>query len=144
VQLEGTSRTLDTSFNLSGILQAYQQKTLARRLSPQRLIQRAYRTYRDWEHLFVRFPRDVTAILERAQTGQLHVQLELQGLDRPMNRLVYGLVSASLFLGSTILWASNVPPLLNDISVFGAAGTALSLIFGLNLIYKIRKSGGLD
>jgi ubiquinone biosynthesis protein len=70
--------------------------------------------------------------------------MELRGLDRPMNRMVYGLVSASLFLGSTILWANNVPPLINDISVLGAAGTILSLVLGLNLIWKIRKSGGLE
>jgi ubiquinone biosynthesis protein len=144
MQLEGTSRTLDTRFNLSGLLQAYQQKTLARRLSPQRLIRRAYRTYRDWEHLFIRFPRDVATILERAQSGQLHVQLELTGLDRPLNRLVYGIVIAALFMGSALLWANNVPPRIGDVSIIGAAGTTLSLIFGLNLIYKIRKSGGLE
>jgi ubiquinone biosynthesis protein len=144
VQLEGTSRTLDTSFNLSGLLQAYQQKTLVRRLSPERLVRRIYRTYKDWDRLLTSLPRDLSVILERIQSGQLHVQMELRGLDRPMNRMVYGLVSASLFLGSTILWANNVPPLINDISVLGAAGTILSLVLGLNLIWKIRKSGGLE
>jgi ubiquinone biosynthesis protein len=86
----------------------------------------------------------MATILERAQTGQLHVQLELRGLDRPMNRLVYGIVIAALFLGSALLWANNVPPRISDVSIIGAAGTTLSLIFGLNLIWKIRKSGGLD
>ena len=91
-----------------------------------------------------RIKRDVATILERAQSGQLHAQLELTGLDRPMNRLVYGIVIAALFMGSALLWANDVPPRISVVSIIGAAGTILSLIFGLNLLHKIRKSGGLD
>ena len=144
MQLEGTSRGLDTSFNLSELLQAYQQKTLVRRLSPQRLVRRFYRSYRDWEQLLSRLPRDLSTILDRAQAGQLHLQMELTGLNRPVNRLVYGIVVAALFIGSAMLWANNVPPHFRSVSIIGAVGTILSFFFGLNLLITIRRSGGLN
>lgn len=39
-------------------------------------------------------------------------------------------LNASLFLGSSLLWSMEVPPLLFGVSVFGAAGYGLALFLG--------------
>jgi ubiquinone biosynthesis protein len=61
-----------------------------------------------------------------------------------VNRLVLGILTASLFLGSSLLWSMKAPPLLGGVSVFGAAGYLLALYLGWRLFRAIRKSGNVD
>jgi len=55
-----------------------------------------------------------------------------------------GIMTASLFLGSSLLWSMKAPPLLFGVSIFGAAGYGLALFLGWRLFRAVRKSGKLD
>lgn len=142
-QLEGTSRLLDADFGLLETLRPYYAKIVSRRYAPQRLWRRAYRSYRKWQRLVDMLPGEVSQLLELARKGQFEIQLEHNGLDVPINRTVYGIITAALFLGSTSLWSNNIPPLLFGVSVFGAAGSFLALALGVRLLFAIKRSGGL-
>lgn len=144
IQLEGTSQSLDACFDLSEILKTYQKKSSHRRLAPERLTRRFHRIFLYWEQLFDSFPRDIGTILSRIQEGQLNIKMDVKGLDRPVNRLVYGIIIAALIVASSMLWASRVPPLVYGYSLFGALGSFVSFILGLILLAKISSSGGLD
>ena len=117
--------------------------SMARRISPEHLLKRLRRGLRDVNALLETLPRDLTEILHRAREGRLDIHLVHQGLEGTVNRLVYGLISAALFLGSCLLLANRVPPLLYDISIFGALGCLGALVLGLRLLRAIRRSGEL-
>jgi ubiquinone biosynthesis protein len=85
--------------------------------------------------------------------GKLDVHLSHRGLSPSINRLVLGLLTSSLLLGSSIMLASKVPPLLfinegpmglKDLSLFGLVGFVVSLLVSLRLLLAINKSGHLD
>ena len=61
-----------------------------------------------------------------------------------MNRLVLGVLTAAIFLGSSQLWSSQAQPVLFGISVFGALGYVISLFLGWRLLRAIRKSGNIN
>ncbi|HVV70266.1 MAG TPA: AarF/ABC1/UbiB kinase family protein, partial [Verrucomicrobiae bacterium] len=65
-------------------------------------------------------------------------------LDPIVNRLVLGILTASLFLGSSLLWSMKAPPMVHDVSIFGAAGYLLSIYLGWRLFRAIRKSGSVS
>ncbi len=76
------------------------------------------------------------------QEGKLDVHLSHRGLSPSVNRMVLGTVVSSLFLGSSILLAFKVPPLLfmtpgwmgiERLSLFGILGYAFSTLIGLRL-----------
>ncbi|MEZ4537634.1 MAG: hypothetical protein R3D26_21950 [Cyanobacteriota/Melainabacteria group bacterium] len=145
IQLEGTSQSLDACFDLSEILKTYSKEVSShRRLAPERLARRFTGIFLYWEQLFNSFPRDVGTILARIQEGQLNIKMDVKGLDRPVNRLVYGIIIAALIVASSMLWASRVPPLVYGYSLFGALGSIVSFVLGLILLAKISSSGGLD
>jgi len=144
IMLEGTSRLLSPRFNLVELMQPYQQKLLWRRLSPTKHFQRFRRLYREWEYLAEVFPRGATDLLQQIQAGKFSVHLEHQRLEPSVNRLVWGMITSALFLGSSLLWSHEVPPLLGGVSVFGVTGCVLSLLLSLRLLRAIRKSGYLD
>lgn len=143
VVLEGASRTLHPGFSLIEVITPYASKILLRRFSPGEVLAKLKRGYRDWNALLETLPRDAADILRRAREGRLDVRLDHKGLDSTVNRLVYGLVTAALFLGSCLLLSSRVPPLFFDVSLFGALGSLAAIVLGLRLLRAIRRSGEL-
>ncbi|NIP93755.1 MAG: hypothetical protein GWO24_09960 [Akkermansiaceae bacterium] len=53
------------------------------------------------------------------------------------------MLTAALFLGSTLLWSRNIPPLLVGASIPGVLGTVVSLWLGFRLLRSIHRQGGL-
>jgi len=144
IMLEGTSRLLNPDFSLAELLQPYYAQALKRRLSPKRLLRRSQRAFRDWERLIDMFPREIADLLERIRRGSFEVNLHHRRLDAIVNRLVLGVLTAALFMGSAMLWSRAAPPLVLGISLFGALGCFSAIILGLRLLWAIQKSGKIE
>jgi ubiquinone biosynthesis protein len=144
IVLEGTARVLNPDFSLAQVIQPYYVRTIGRRLSPQRLWIRFQRSYRDWDRLLQGLPRDLAETLQRLRSGRLTVHLDHRHLDPVVNRLVLGILSASLFLGSSLLWSMKAPPVLGGVSVVGAVGYVFSVYLGWKLLRAIKHSGSVE
>jgi len=143
VMLEGTSRLLDREFSLAEILDPYVKKTLRRRLSPRENLKRMVTMAKDWDRLLRGFPRHANQILERVDRGQLQVNLEHRHLDTAVNRLALGILAAALYIGSSMILAAEVKPLLLGVSVFGVLGSLFGLFLGFVLLKAIHRSSDL-
>jgi ubiquinone biosynthesis protein len=144
VMLEGTSRQLSPDFSLVELLKPYREKAIQRRLSPQRMWRKLQTAYRDWNHLAEILPGDVADILHRVKRGSFDVHLEHRRLETSINRLVMGIISAALFVGSATLWSSKVPPVLWGYSVPGAVGCGFSAVLAWRLLRAIQRSGSIE
>ena len=153
VTLEGTARLLNPGFSLMSVMKPYQRMLMLKRLSPGRQMRKAQRFYMQMEQLVEELPLRVSNILEQVQTGRFDVHLVHRRLGPTVNRLVLGLMTSALFLGSALMLSYKVPPVLfpspgswgiEDISMLGLMGCFLSIVMGLRLMWAIRKSGNLD
>ncbi len=140
IELEGTAQLLAPSFSLLEVIQPYCRKALIRRFSPTQISRRLRRDAHKWHQLMQQLPQNLNGILEQIRAGSLNVHLDHRRLDPVVNRLVRGLVSSSLFLGSSLLWSMKAPPLIKGVSLFGVIGYVLALIIGLKLLRTIRRS----
>ena len=143
VMLEGTSRSLDRDFKLVELLKPYQNRLWRQKYSPERLLHRLQRTYREWDRLLDLLPGQLTDTLQHVRDGRFSIYLEHRRLDTIVNRLVYGILTAALFLGSCQLLGQKIPPLIADVSVPGSLGCLVALILGGHLLRALRKSGSL-
>jgi len=143
VMLEGTARLLEPTFSLMEVLQPYQKKMWRRRMSPARQWRKARRIYSELEQLAEVLPRRLRDILQQIESGRFDVHLDHRGLEPSVNRLVLGLLTSALILGSSLLVSQNVWP-IHGVSVPGVIGGALSVALGLRLWRAISKSGRLD
>jgi ubiquinone biosynthesis protein len=141
--LEGTARQLEPNFSLMELIQPYQRKMLRRRLSPARQMRKMRRIYSEVEQLAEVLPRRLREILQQVETGKFDVHLDHRGLEPSVNRLVLGLMTSALFLGSSLLISQQVWPVW-DVSVPGTLGMLLSIFLGWRLHKAITKSGRLD
>jgi ubiquinone biosynthesis protein len=144
VMLEGTSRSLNRDFSLAKLLKPYQAKIIKQRYSPENLWRMLQRAYRDWDRLLGMLPGQLAEILQQVRDGSFDVYLEHRRLDTIVNRLVYGILTAALFLGSCQLLSRKIPPLYAEVSIPGATGCLLSVLMGIQLFRAIKKSGNLS
>ncbi|MDB2687705.1 AarF/UbiB family protein [Mariniblastus sp.] len=165
VSLEGTGRMLAPDFSLMEIMKPFQRMLLLKRMSPSRQIRKMRRFYLEFEQLVDVLPTRLTNILEQVQSGSFDVHLNHRRLGPSVNRMVVGLMTSALFLGSSLMLSYKVPPILfptetmgsggeivrkfpwhgiQDLSALGLAGFIVSLLMGLRLMWAIRKSGNLD
>jgi ubiquinone biosynthesis protein len=143
VMLDGTVRMLEPKFSLMELIQPYQKKMLRRRLSPGRQMRKIRRIYSEVELLAEVLPRRLRDILQQVESGKFDVHLDHRGLEPSVNRLVLGMMTSALFLGSSILVSQEVW-LVYGVSVPGTLGMLLSAFLGWRLHRAITKSGRLD
>jgi ubiquinone biosynthesis protein len=143
VMLEGTARLLEPNFSLMELIQPYQRRMILRRMSPVRQAKKMRRIFSELEKLAEILPRRLRDILQQVETGRFDVHLDHRGLEPSVNRLVLGMLTSALFLGSSLMISRDVWP-LHGVSVPGALGVALSAVLGLRLLRAISKSGRLD
>lgn len=143
-ELEGTARMVNPSFGLFELIAPYAELAARRRLAPSRLWLQLQRGAREWDRLLRSMPHDLNDMMQRMRTGTFSVHLEHRRLDPVVNRLVLGLLTASLFLGSSLLWSARAAPVVSGVSLVGAAGYVLALIMGLALLRAIWRSEHLE
>ncbi len=143
VMLEGTSQKLQPEFSLMEVLEPFQKKIVAQRLSPARQLRKARQVAYELQQLAEVVPRRVRDILQQVQSGRFEVHLDHRGLETSVNRLVLGMMTSALFIGSVLLINNLVWP-FHGVSVPGTLGLTLSAALGLRLVRAISKSGNLD
>ncbi|MDB4477033.1 AarF/UbiB family protein [Rhodopirellula sp.] len=152
VSLEGTLGELGARFDGLDAVRAFMTRSVARRLSPQRRIRQARRIYLEAENFLEAAPDEMISLIRQARKGEVRVILEHQRLSPTVNRMVLGLMTSAVFLGSSLLLAMKVPPLLfhdeswlalQDISLLGLLGFFGSMTVMLWLLLAINRSGHL-
>jgi len=143
VMLDGTSRLLDRNFNLAELIQPYTVKSIQRRYSPEKLLQQAKNTYRDWDRLMKILPRELFDILTRIREGRFDVSIEHRRIEKVVKWLVHGILSAALFMGGSMILSREIPPLIGGISAIGVGISILGLILGYRLVRAMKNAGDL-
>jgi len=144
VELEGTAQRLSPDFSLAEVFRPFYTTMVRRRLSVRRIVGRLQHAYRDWERLVESLPRDLDDVVRRVRDGTFSVHLDHRHIDPVVNRLVLGVMTAAMFVGSSLLWSMKAAPMVSGVSVFGAAGYLIAAYFGWRLLRAIKKSGDID
>jgi ubiquinone biosynthesis protein len=153
VTLDGTARALSPEFNLMQIMRPFLRRLMISRLSPIRQARQFGSFMMQVERLVESMPNRMEVILDQIQSGKFDIHLDHRRLGPSVNRLVMGLLTSALFLGSSLMLSYKVPPLafrspgiwgVYDLSLLGLIGCVASMMLGVRLVWAIRKSGNLD
>ncbi|MHC2066821.1 ABC1 kinase family protein [Bremerella sp. T1] len=153
MMLDGTGRMLNPQFSLGELFHKHRRRIMMKRFSPSRRLRKLWRMYNELERLAEVMPRRISEILELVRVGKFDIHLDHRRLEPSVNRMVMGIMTAALFIGSSQMLSSDVPPLLfkeeawlqmQDISIPGAIGLVISFALGFRLVMAINRSGKLD
>ena len=91
-------------------------------------------------------PEQISDILKMTMSGQTKVNFELTGSEEPLrridhmiNKLIMGIISAALLLGSSIVCTTQMTPKLMEIPFLGVIGYMAALILCGRLLWGIIK-----
>jgi ubiquinone biosynthesis protein len=143
VTLEGVGRSLDPAFNLAGELAPFVERLVRQRYDPRRLVERVMNDARTVFGAVHDLPMRLGGTLEKLNRDDLRIQLEHRKLDdfvnefdRSSNRIVVGLITASLIVASALVIRTGGGWL-------SAITFIISCLFGAWVVWGIMRSGRL-
>jgi len=153
VTAEGLARTIDPTINVYEVARPYAQRLLSERYRPEAVIDVVEEHALEYARYVEDVPEQIRLLLTELSDGELEVQLKHGGLDELLgsvdvlaNRLVFAVITAALFIGSSMLGVFNVGgpnmPLLGG-SLVSFIGFTLSVILAAFLFVIIFRSGRL-
>ncbi|TWU05583.1 ABC1 kinase family protein [Stieleria varia] len=152
ISLEGTLCELGASFDSLEVVRSLARKIALRRISPKRRLRQAQRIYLEAESFLETAPDEAISLIQQIRRGDIKLSLDHQRLSPSVNRLVLGMMTSAVFLGSSLMMAFNVPPLLftetefmgmQNVSLLGILGVGGSISVMSWLLLAIGRSGHL-
>jgi ubiquinone biosynthesis protein len=151
ITLEGLGRQYDPDFHIVDHLAPLVRSTIGERYQPSELARRARGALAEFLNLVGSVPRDFARLLREARRGKLRVDLDLKRLDtfgarldRTLDRVTVGIMTASLVIGSAIVLTVRDGPTFLGVPVLpaiGLLGYVLAVLNSLWIVYGIWRSG---
>lgn len=145
VTLDGIGRRLDPEFNLAAHLQPFVEKLVKARFSPGRMAHRFWSESRNFLEYAHDIPGHINRTLRKLSEDDLRIQLEHRNLDhfileleRSSNRLVVGMVVASLIVASALIISQGASTIWVTLPTY-----VISSLLAIWLVYGIFRSGRL-
>jgi ubiquinone biosynthesis protein len=151
ITLEGLGRQYDPDFHIVSRLTPLVKSALAERYQPGELMRRGRGVVSEFMNVVGGVPRDLARFLREARRGKTRIDLDLKRLDtfgrqldRTLDRVTVGIMTASLVIGSAIVLTVRDGPTLWGIPVLpaiGLLGYVLAFLNSLWIVYGIWRSG---
>jgi len=151
ITLEGLGRQYDPEFHIINHLTPLVRSALAERFQPAELMRRGRGAVGEFLNVVGSVPRDLARLLREARRGKTRVDLDLKRLDsfgrqldRTLDRVTVGIMTASLVIGSAIVLTVRDGPVILGIPVLpaiGLVGYVIAFLNSLWILYGIWRSG---
>ena len=151
ITLEGLGRQYDPDFHIVQHLTPLVRRALAERYQPKELARRGRGALEEFFDVAASVPRDLARLLRQARHGKARVDLDLKRLDsfgrqldRTLDRVTMGIMTASLVIGSAIVLTVEGGPELAGVPVLpalGLAGYVVAFLNSLWIVYGMWRSG---
>lgn len=146
VTIEGIGYRLDPQFNLMEHIEPFVRRMIREQYNVAHLLHDGGEAAGDFIRLLRDLPSETRELLQIVKAGQVKIEFEHRGLDpitkkldQMVNRLVFGLVLASLIIGSSIVIYSDIPPKFHGFPLIGLAGFLAAGIMGFGLLISILR-----
>jgi ubiquinone biosynthesis protein len=147
VTMEGLGRQYDPDFHIIEHLAPLLRQVLRERYRPDAMMNRGRSTFEEFMNVLSSVPRDIARLTRDARRGKARIDLDIRRLDsfgdqldKTLDRVTVGIMTASLVIGSSIVMTVNGGP-----TVFGApllvmigfGGYAIAFVNSVWVLYGI-------
>jgi ubiquinone biosynthesis protein len=146
---EAAGRTLFPDFDTLEVLRPVALEYMAKRRSLFFSDRPFLRTLKHRLEAVVAVPERAAKVLEQIQQGELRVRLvqeeqtkQLDNLRRSAYIISIGLITASLVIGSSLIFVSDIGPHYKGLPMIGLAGFLLSGCLAIWVVWKLLRRGG--
>jgi ubiquinone biosynthesis protein len=151
ITLEGASRRYDPELRLIERVKPFVGRAMLERYQPADALHRGQAILGDFAGLITTLPRDLARLLKDVRHGRLRIDLDMKRLasfgdrlDRTIDRVTIGIMTASLVIGSSIVMTVNGGPVVFDVPLLtwcGLLGYVVAFVNSVWVIFSIWRSG---
>ena len=142
--LQGTIQHVNPEISVTATLERYLKRTTFDDIDPvRRMEDLAAESYRAVEST-MRIPRAAYDVLNELQKGELQLNMQFKNLEEPVNalrrsveRLDLGIITAGLFMGSSLMCLTDLEPRVLGIPIIGFLGFSCALVMAVWLVWKV-------
>lgn len=146
--LEGMGRQLDPEFDMASAARPFLEQVVVQRYAPRALLKRGRRSLLGMIDLAGELPRDLRRLVQAARRGRLQLKIETNALkgfgdqvNQAANRLVVGILTAALIIGSSIVMHSVGGISSRWLLALGVTGFVGAGLCGVWILFSIWRSG---
>lgn len=146
--LEGMGRQLDPDFDMASAARPFLEQVVVQRYAPRALLKRGRRSLLGLFDLAGELPRDLRRLVQAARRGRLQLKVETNALkgfgdqvNQAANRLVVGILTAALIIGSSIVMHSVGGISSRWLLALGVTGFVGAGLCGVWILFSIWRSG---
>ncbi len=147
ITAEGTARLLYPDLDVIGEAEPLVKRLSRSRFSPSSLLKVTQRNIRYFFRFQHEFPRQALGIVSKLDKGELAIRFRHENLEdlqstmeRVVNRLVVGIVTGALFLGSSMIILADTGPRLWGYPTLGVLGYIIGLFMVFRLLLAMHRS----
>jgi ubiquinone biosynthesis protein len=147
ITMEGLGRQYDPEFHIIEHLAPLLRQVLRERYRPDELIGRGRSALEEFLNVVGSVPRDIARLTRDARRGKARIDLDIRRLDsfgdqldKTLDRVTMGIMTASLVIGSSIVMTVSGGPTVFGVPllvVIGFAGYAVAFVNSMWVIYGI-------
>jgi len=148
ITLEGMGRQLDPDFDMVAEATPFLSRAMLSRYAPDAMAKRGWRAVTGALDLLTGLPQDLRQLMRSVRSGRFQVHVDItrlkifgNQLDRAASRMVVGIVTAALIIGSSIVMTVEGGPTLFGLPLFGLLGFTGAVLGGIWLLASIWRSG---
>jgi len=143
VVVEGVGRELYPKLNVWAVARPFVFQLMKKRIDPKAAVKKGYDTMMEMAEFTATLPAQLTSVFNKVIKDKLRIEFahlnldELNGrIEETGNRLIQGIVFASLIIGASLLVLAGKGPMLYDIPAISLAGYGIAGVLGLRFIIK--------
>lgn len=148
ITIEGVGRELDPDFNIIEVARPFVKKIIINRYNPTNLLKDSVEILAELSKGILLLPEIVEDISDKLKDDSIKLDFDTEGskkvlsvLNRMVNRLVFGIIVASLIIGTSLIVQANIGPFLYDFPILAVLSFAAAVVLGIGLIISILRSG---
>ncbi|WP_231036143.1 ABC1 kinase family protein [Pectinatus sottacetonis] len=142
--IDGIMQLTCPKINFVDILQEQMQNDFSRNFNWREELKKMKQGSYSLLYRSMQLPEQISDIIKMTMSGQTKVNLDLTGSEEPLkqidkmiNKLIIGIISAALLLGSSIICTTSMTPKFLEIPFLGVLGYMAALILCVRLLISI-------
>lgn len=150
IMIEGLTRELCPQKSIIELVKPYVEELIAERIKPEFILRKTQRALEEAKAALENIPAQLKIVFKKLVSDKFTLRMTISNineivkdLDRASNKIAFSLIVSAMILSSSIMYAFEVKPLINGISLFGLVTSIIAFLLGIWLIISIIRSGKL-
>ncbi|MDC8103304.1 AarF/UbiB family protein [Chryseobacterium sp. B21-037] len=144
--IEGVGRNINPDLDIVKSLNPYTKKIFAKKISPKNILKTGMDKMMNFTDNVDEIPRELRSVLQKLDENKFSISSEIKNIDKTNQiikssavNMILALILGANMIATTIVFVSEAPPRIGEMSLIAVLGFIFSVILVLILLLRITR-----